>query len=459
MSDIGAIVLHKILRDKHLEAWSRIKLAFLDPAYSGIYTAINKHYSKYSCIPSFEDLEVTSRDTPLNRSLASLKDLDIPDVDIELAVDALINTYTQNEALKYIEKFVDKVTLLDSEEIKESLSEIVLRLDEKVHTSESVVSMNNIKLFQEKDISTHSHIPLGINNSFDAAFSGIQRQELILIGGKRGSGKSIVCSNITTNQYEQGNVSVYFTVEMKAKEVMERNMAILANVSHSKIRQNTLDLVEKLRLAKIRASMFIEADSLYTELLEHKDVLKFEDSLIKNYELKKDNQIVIIDDRELTITSIDLHLQKLKAQFGDKLTIAVIDYLNQIVVPGNESAMYDWTTQIFISKKLKEFARKYDIGVISPYQIDDSGGTRFAKGILDAPDMALLLETHRKEDQAITFETTKVRSGAPIKVTSGIDWDSLKIQPVDVPEPRKEKKTETKKLVEPIKDEGDLPWH
>ena len=75
MSDIGAIVLHKILRDKNLEAWSRIKLAFLDPAYSSIYTAINKHYSKYNCIPSFEDLEVSSRDTPLNRSLASLKEL------------------------------------------------------------------------------------------------------------------------------------------------------------------------------------------------------------------------------------------------------------------------------------------------------------------------------------------------------------------------------------------------
>jgi replicative DNA helicase len=462
--DIGAIVLHKLLQDKSLDAWARLRLAFLDPSYSSLYSAINKYYTTYNSIPGFDDLEVTSRDTPLTKALASLRELEVPEVDLETALDALIDNYTQNETLKLIDKFLDKITLMNTEEIKDSLSGLLLKLDEKTHTSETVVPMNAITIFPEEDNEKHVKFPLGINNTFDAAVGGAFRQELILVGGKRGSGKSVVCSNVTVNQYEQGNSCVYFTIEMTAQETFQRQMAIMAGVDHAKIRKNNLDFDDALRLAKARASMFIEGEKALDHYIKTQDRKSFESLLNKDYKLKPDNQIIIIDDRELTISAVDLHLQKLKAQFGDKLTLAVIDYLNQIVVPGAETGMYEWTTQIFISKKLKEFARKYDVAIISPYQIDDQGGTRFAKGILDAADMALLLDAHSKEDAALSFETTKTRSGPPIKFTSGMDWGSLRISPIDAPEPSKksakeDKKSSFKEKAEPkTSDGGDLPW-
>jgi hypothetical protein len=54
-----------------------------------------------------------------------------------------------------------------------------------------------------------------------------------------------------------------------------------------------------------------------------------------------------------------------------------------------------------VSKKLKEFARKYELVMVSPYQIDASGEARFAKGILDAADIALVMSAHDKETNAI----------------------------------------------------------
>lgn len=460
--DIGAIVLHKLLKEKSLEAWSKVKLAFLDPSYSSIYTAINKYYNKYNCIPSFEDLELSTRDTPLNRALSSLRDLEVPDVDMDLAIDALIDSYTQNETLKLIDRFIDNITLSSTQEIKDSLAGIVMQLDEKTHTSETVIPMNTISIFKDANAAHEVRFPLGINNTFDSVLGGAYKQELILVGGKRGAGKSIVCANMCTNQVDMGNSAVYFTIEMTGAEIFERSMAIMADVNHSSIRQNNLDFTAKIKLAKARASMFEDADPAIDSFLEHQDSIKFEQDLIKNYKLKS-NQLVIIDDRELSITAIDLHLQKLKAQFGDTLKLAVIDYLNQIVVPGQENGMYDWTTQIFISKKLKEYARKYDICILSPYQIDESGGTRFAKGILDAADIALLLDAHTKEDSAITFETTKIRGGSPLKFSSGMDWDTLRIDPVDIPTPTKKletkkEKTETAAKPATLKDESDLPW-
>lgn len=460
--DIGAIVLHKLLQEKSLEAWSKLKLVFLDPSYSSLYTAINKYYNKYNCIPSFEDLELSTRDTPLNRAISSLRELEVPDVDIDLAIDALIDSYTQNETLKLVDKFIDTITLCSTQEIKDNLANIVMKLDEKTHTSETVIPMNAISIFKTNDSEHEMKFPLGLNNTFDSALGGAYKQELILVGGKRGAGKSLVCANLCANQLDVGNSAVYFTIEMTGSEIFERCMAIMGDVSHSKIRQNTLDFTDKIKLAKARASMFEEAEPAIEEFLQHQDSIKFESDLIRNYKLK-DNQLVIIDDRELSITAVDLHLQKLKAQFGDKLKLAVIDYLNQITVPGQENGMYDWTTQIYISKKLKEFARKYDICILSPYQIDEAGGTRFAKGILDAADIALLLDAHTREDSAITFETTKIRGGSPLKFSSSMDWDTLKIDPVDIPTPtkklettKKEKSTTTKP--EPTKDSEELPW-
>ena len=43
--------------------------------------------------------------------------------------------------------------------------------------------------------------------------------------------------------------------------------------------------------------------------------------------------------------------------------------------------------------------------IVSPYQIDAGGEARFAKGILDAADIALVMEAHDKDKQAISFET------------------------------------------------------
>lgn len=464
MSDIGAIVLNKLLKTKSLDAWARLKLQFLDSSYSSIYSIINKYYNTYNCIPDFEDLELFVRSGPLSRSVAALKDLEISeDLDLDFAVDILIDTYTQDETLKLIDKFIDGITLMSTQEVKDELATIALYLDEKTHTSESICTLNSISVFEELESQEHTRLATGLNNTFDGEL-GVYRQELMLIGGKRGAGKSIVCANLVANQYTAGNTAVYFTIEMTAKEIFGRELSILAGVSYTNLRQNTLTYEEKLRLAKVRSQMFIDSDDCYLKFLEHKNLSTLERELISTKSLRPDNQFVIIDDRELSITGIDLHLQKLKAQFKDKLTVVVVDYLNQITVPGNPSSMYEWATQVFISKKLKEFARKYDVLIISPFQIDDDGNTRFAKGILDAPDIAINLDTHEKSDNTISFNMTKIRGGSPIDFSSVMDWESLRIMPQDAMPPKKassKKKekggtTEEDKVIPPPP-EG-LPW-
>ena len=352
---------------------------------------------------------------------------------------------------------------MDSLEVKEGLSGIVLKLDEKTHTDESVSNMSDLLLFQEEGVEEHTCIPLGINNDFDSKVGGAYREELIMIGGKRGSGKSLVSANMVANQYEMGNTAIYFTIEMTAMETFQRITSMLSGVSYANIRKNNLDSHEMVQLAKVRSDMFIDSEHIYEEFLARRDALSFERKLTSECTLKKDNQIIIVDDRSLSLTSIDLQLQKAKAQFGDKLSLVVVDYVNQIET-GIGKDLYDWQSQIFASKKLKEFARKYDLAMVSPYQIDEGGGTRFAKGLLDSPDSAFLIEPHAKEDGAMTFTSTKVRSGPDIEFTSTMNWDTLKLGPTTKQKPSGQSDEEVsvknigKKQKTPKKEGSDMPW-
>lgn len=459
--DCGAIVLNKLLSERSLEIWSKLKLVFLDAAFSSLYSAIARYYDNYSTIPSFDELELTLREGPALRTLATVKLADNPDISAEVALDALIDSYTQNETIKLLDKFIDKLPVYDTEEIKENLSAIVLTLDEKTLTTEGVYNMADIMLFRNADELARERVHLGINNTFDSTLAGVARQELILIGGKRGSGKSITCSNIQVNQYEAGNTSVYFTIEMVAHETLERNLAILAGVSHGNIKKNSLTDEELLRLVKARAEMFLNADDLVEEFKRTRNKFQFESRLVREKQLKPDNQMIIIDDRALTLTNLDLHLGKAKAKFGDKFTVAVVDYLNQIVVEG--ASQFDWQPQIVISKKLKELARKHDIVMVSPYQIDATGEARFAKGILDAADIALVMEAHDKDKGAMSFSTTKIRGAGDIACTSPINWDTLRISPISIEAPQEDAKPEKKRKIKrasEVKDDSssDIPW-
>ena len=456
--DISAIVLNKLLVEKNIDVWAKLKLTFLDPAYSSIYSTITRHYTKYSNIPSFDELEAIVREGPTQKILATLKLTDETDITAEVALDALMDQYTQNENIKLLDKFIDKLPIYDTAEIKDNLASIVLTLDEKTLTTEGVYSMSDIKVFIRPNELARSRIHLGLNNTFDAVLGGAARQELILIGGKRGSGKSITSSNILVSQYENGNTSIYFTIEMIAQETLTRNISILSNVNHQRLKNGSLTDAELLKVVTSRANMYTDADQLVNVFMKDRDQFKFEESLVKECTLKSDNQMIIIDDRALTLSSIDLHLGKVKSRFGDKFTVAVIDYLNQIVVEG--SGQFDWQPQIVISKKLKELARKYDIVIVSPYQIDATGEARFAKGILDAADIALVMDAHDKEESAISFETTKIRGAQEMRFTSPINWDTLRISPISIEKPvTKEKINKAGKKDQNIEAAGDLPWN
>lgn len=453
--DVSAVVLNKLLLEKNLDIWAKLKLTYLDSAYVSLYSAIARHYERFTALPTIEELDLELRDGSAKSSLAAVKLIDEPNIDSEVAFQALLDQYTQNQAVEMLDKFVDKLPIYNTEEIKDNLSAIVLSLDDKTLSSENTYNMADMLLFQSEEDISKTRVYLGLNNQFDAMLGGVALEEYILVGGERGSGKSITASNVACNQYEMGNSVVYFTIEMLAKEISERNFAILADVPYMKLKNGQLNKEEYLKVVKARAEMFLDSEDLVEQYKIHNNRFKFEKDLIKTKKLKPDNQIILVDDRRLTIPTIDLHLGRLKARFGDKLKVAVVDYINQIKVDGKQ---YDWSVQIEISTALKELARKHKMVMFSPYQIDNSGEARFAKGILDSADISLILKAHDKESGAISFKTTKIRGGPPGDFTCPINWETLKIDPSSIEPPSKKEKTNDKMKGKKVDDSSaDIP--
>ena len=456
-TDVSGIVLHKLLNDpaEAIEVYPKLKPSFFGTGYKSIYTAISKFYNKHNTLPSFYDILLVSRDGLTKNSIKALQELEVPeDIDWSLLVDALIDQYTQEETLTKLDDFLDVITVLDTKEIKQNLTDIVFYLEEKTHVAEEVYTVADLTLAEDEELGTR--VPLGINNTFDALTGGIALSELILIGGERGSGKSIVAVNIVLNQYAQGNTSVVFSIEMRAQEVYWRMLSAMSNVRFAAIRKNNLTDVELGRVAKSLSSMYSECDELYAKFEKDRDYKEFERALASTKKLKPENQMVIVDNQQLTLADIDMNIQKLKSQAGDKLKVVVVDYVNQIEIED----IYNWQSQITLSKGLKNLARKHNVVMVAPYQIDKTGEARFAKGLLDAVDMAITLKAGK---DFIAFETTKVRNIPATKFASVMDWETLSLSPQDAvmssdEEPEEESKVKSVGGKAVAKDKDDLPF-
>jgi replicative DNA helicase len=442
VTDISGIVLYNLLKNPEasLTVWPKLKPQFFNSDYSKIYSSILKFYNKYNALPSFSQLKLALREENTLHKINALELLKVPeDVDLLLASEFLADQYTQEETLNLLSKFVDKIPSYDSEEIKKNLAEILIDIEEKTNTAEEIVLMNDILFIDEQEIL--NKIPLGLNNSFDSNSGGMALTETFYLGGYRGSGKTMIACNIAVNQYLQNKVCVFFTIEMRAREIFNRFISMLSGVDSLKIRKMTCDEQDLEKIAKVRAGMFQDSEEVFEDYKKHRDYTKFEMNLFRSKKLRQDAQLIIIDNQRLTPTDVDTNLSKFKAQFGERLQTGVIDYLNAYAVDD----LFKWDTQIWLSNKNKEMARKHNMLLVSPYQTDASGEARFSKGILDKADYAVNLEAG---EDYVKAKSTKVRNIQHFEFTSPMDWSTGRLSADDyiIPSETSDESSE------------DIPW-
>ena len=444
--NIASALIKQVLTLKDFQTWSVTHKHYLPAEYHSLYKIIDKHCESFHKMPSIEDLQYEIRDSATREKLYAIEAVEV-DADPDMLLQYLKNEYTQKEILDSLEDYVEhSVAFENAQESVQHLHQIVMDIEDKVDLEDPQESMQRIDLFEpEEDLA--KYVPLGLNEEYDQEIQFSPR-DLVMIGGKRGSGKSVICANIANNVHTLGKSAIYFTIEMDSRSILQRCCSIATEIPFSRLRTKNLSVTEWSKVAAWWATRFVAGQDRLAEYKEHRDFDRFHAKL-KTGELLPTNQLDVVYDPSLTLSKIRAELDKKVKSLN--VGVIIVDYINQVKrssVPGKQ---YDWTEQIEVSKALKSMAQEYDCTVISPYQTDATGEARFAKGILDAADAAYTLETWDHEDACMTFTCVKMRSASMKSFSSVVDWDTLKIGPDSALTP-KEKEDSSHKTGEDIND-------
>jgi len=425
--NIASALIKQVIELQDFETWTSCRKSYLPTEYHSLYGIIDNHCEKYHKMPTFDDLKFEIRDSGVREKLFAIEAIEV-DSDAFMLLEYLKNEFTQKEILNSLEDYIDNsVAFEDAEESVNHLHQIVLDVEEKVDLERPQDSMQRITLFEdEEDIG--NYLPLGLNTEYDHEIKFSPR-DLILVGGKRGAGKSITCSNVANSVFNSGKSAIYFTIEMDSRSILQRCCAIATGIPFARLRTKNLNVIEWERVASWWAARFENGQERLKEYKANRDFDRFHHELTTNCELLPTQQLDVIYDPSLTLSKIRAELDK-KVKALD-VGVVIVDYINQVKRSSlpSRGGQYDWTEQIEVSKALKAMAQEFEVPVFSPYQTDATGEARFAKGILDAADAAYTLETWEQEDNCMTLNCVKMRSASMKSFTSTMDWETLKIGP------------------------------
>lgn len=419
--NLASALFKRILEESDFDTWSSLRKHYLPSEYHVIYDVIDKQIDSYHKLPTVEELKLAVRDAPTLDKIYAIEAVEV-DAEPFLLLDYLKNEFTQKEVLFQLHKYVESsISFETAQETLDSLYNIFSGIEDKVELGNTEDNMQKINLFESED-EIADYIPLGLNADFDSQVR-FKSSDYILMGGKRGSGKSITCSNLANTVYNRGKSVLFFTIEMPTREVLQRQCSIGSGVPHSKIKYRTLDNLEWFKVAEWWADRY-ENGATHLEIYKkHRDFDKFHAAIQK--EALNPVQIDIIYDPSLTLPKLKAEIIKRTRKLGN-VGLIIVDYVNQIKKSSNSDDRFDWKDQIDVSTALKNIAGELKVPVFSPYQIDASGEARFAKGILDSADAAFTLEAG---PNSVQFTCTKIRGDAKINFTSKTDWNTLRIGP------------------------------
>jgi len=431
--NLTSALLKQIITQEDFDTWGNLRENYLPNEYQTLYRVMLTHVKNFTKLPTFEDLKLSIRDRKLQEKVFAIEAVDV-DVDAWILLEYLKNEYAQIEILDELDTFIDKtVAISQAEENVEALQQIVLDIGDRVDLKAPEEDMQVINLFESED-EIKKYLPLGLNHDYDQQLKFSPR-DLVLVGGRRGAGKTFTCVNIASNVYDQGRSSIYFTIEMDSRAILQRMCSVGTRVPVSRLLTRNLAESEWNKVAEWWASRFEDGKELLPDYYKNRDFDSLHTKLTKR-KLTRDRQLDVVYDPQLSLSRIRTELESKLSQTN--VGVIIVDYLNQVRRHNapSRTGQYDWTEQIEVSKTLKSIAQEYEVPVFSPYQTDNTGEARFAKGILDAADAAFTIETWEQDDNCITFNCTKMRSARMEGFTSVMDWDTLKIGPESTLNPK-----------------------
>lgn len=432
--DLQKLAIRRLLDTKDNDLYSKLLSQYFSGTNTILYDKISSFYKANTRLPSTEEMLVVRKDTGLQEYLENQifsEDNICEPLSNDFLLSQLQDYFIREETISFIDKLLDGLDNLEKVEIIDKFQSHLLQLNKAIPQDDELYDVAELDFFPSED--DFRIYPSGLSHLYDSVNGGFATQELVLLGGRRGSGKSIISLNLALNRFLQGNTVSFFTIEMRYKEVYDRVLSIISGVPFLDIFRNQVTPEQKIRLAKAKFDTFYTPSdtivNMLGELEEKRDFKKFDKRIKIEKPALKEHRLFMIDDEGLTINRIDHYCNMFSNKYPN-YNMAVVDYINIV----KHEDQKDWKSQIIIADSLKSLSRRYDLTMISPYQIDASGEARFAKGILDSADRSFNFfppaeNDDRSLNNKITIHTTKMRNGKHMSFDVAMNWECVKIDP------------------------------
>lgn len=371
--DLDKKILAYCLSEKRIafQLQTLITIDYLHPDVQSFYKLFLLCLDKFREIPTPKILEEQGAsiwNNEMSRLYAEILDVSYDAKEFLSDLEKLKKRYNTQLLLKFGKE------VFNSNWNGENFSNLNLANQALKKLSGSVDSIYNNKVFKEgtlsdtakdaweeyKKVRDNPDIYKGILvgfKEFDRITNGLQPAELMLVGGESGAGKSTLSMQMginawlgqnkipTTNEeFENLQISdsgvnvLYFSIEMPYKPLRRRVDSNLAGIPLYGLRDGTLTAEE---------------------------IERFKISL--KFQMRYNKYFHIIDvPRGCTMAQIESKF--IEKSFESVPNLVIIDYISLMTADSEEGS--DWLNLGRLAEQMHEFARTYNVAVISPVQLN-----------------------------------------------------------------------------------------
>ncbi|MBV6540771.1 replicative DNA helicase [Ursidibacter maritimus] len=256
-------------------------------------------------------------------------------------LNALGNTLRAETNKIYSQESLDDLI----EQTEKALTEITLNVDADLTNVSVIKAMQSVVTKMERccqDKSLVTGVPFGITQ-LDSNTSGAQSGELIILAARPSMGKTALSLCFANSALETINKPVqYYSLEMPAEQIMERLLAMRANLSLTKIRQAVL-----------------MGDEDWTRVAISMEYIR------DNWE----DRLLIDDSSYLTPQMLRTRVRRNMRKYGQP-SIVIVDYLQLMSVPSLKNSQNRHLEISEISRSLKNLAKEIGCPVIALSQLN-----------------------------------------------------------------------------------------
>jgi len=390
--ELDFIILHYFLKDKIFahEIVKEITVEYLDPKVQIFYATLSRHFVDPTIrqVISLTALTDYCSRHKLDEQIPKFKIIHDKALNLRLSGE-----HPKPEDLRYYIKLMKQRRMVQI--ARENVSRLNELLEDSTpnseelgkaiqHTVGQVNSVNRLQVFDEgtlgQDIDNMmaEYDAIGRDQfgfrgvtvgypSFDVKTNGLHKGELTILCGMEGSGKSLLMMNMAVNAWlgtnkpgvkemaQNGHNVLYFSLEMPRSNKGEFTQGSYFN-------KRVLSCVSELDLKQIQNAALSQTD---------KNKLSQVADFIKGYEENHYKFHVVDIPRGATVADIESKFIEINANYP--IDLVVVDYLG---IMATTSDVPDHEAQGHISEELHEFARTYNIPVLTAAQLNRPSGSK-----------------------------------------------------------------------------------